>query len=191
MSKRKLILPLTSLVILLTSCGTVGESQTDTKDVLTEPFTCTANITTANVDAVGVLTRKDVGNWSIEFSEPSTLSGVTLTFDGVTSEASYKGLTYSMPKDAVPINSTLLCLATAIDEISTNEETSATAKDGSLTFKGSVDGGEYILTVDETTGDLTSFIMDNLELTMTFSNVQPLEIENQNETEIESIETTT
>jgi hypothetical protein len=47
--------------------------------------------------------------------------------------------------------------------------------------------------VDETTGDLTSFIMDNLELTMTFSNVQPLEIENQNETEIEieSTETTT
>ncbi|MGN1412567.1 MAG: hypothetical protein ACI4WH_08710 [Oscillospiraceae bacterium] len=172
---KKRILLLTSLTILLTSCGTVGVEKTSPKDVLTEPFSCTANIITPDIEATGTLSHEGVGCWDIEFSEPSTLSGVNLTFDGVNSEASYKGLSFSIPKDAVPINSMLLCLATAIDEISTNEDKNATSKDDILTFKGSTDCGDYVLTVDEKTGDILTFEMDNLQLIMTFSDVKTLE----------------
>ena len=173
MSKRVVLL--TSLVIFLTSCGTVGGEKTSPKEVLTEPFSCTANIVTPDIEAIGTLSHEGLGSWNIEFSEPSTLSGVQLIFDGINSETSYKGLSFSMPKDAVPINSILLCLANAIDEISTNEENSATSKDNTLTFKGSTDCGDYILTVDENTGNLNTFQMDNLELTITFSDFKVLE----------------
>lgn len=176
MSKRVLLI--TSLMIFLTSCGTVGGEKTTPKDVFSEPFSCDANIITPDIEATGTICRYDVGCWDIEFSEPSTLSGVTLSFDGVNSEASYKGLSFSMPKDAVPINSILLCLANAVDEISNSDEKSATSKDGILTFKGSTDCGDYILTVDEKTGDIMNFQMNNLELVIAFSNVQPLETSN-------------
>lgn len=172
---KKRILLLTSFMIFLTSCGTVGGEKTSTKEVLTEPFSCTANIITPDIEATGILSHESLGKWNIEFSEPSTLSGVSLIFDGVNSEASYKGLSFSMPKDAVPINSMLLCLANAIDEISTSKEKNATSKDDILTFKGSTDCGDYILTVDEKTGDLTSFQMNNLSLVITFSDYTVLE----------------
>ena len=172
---KKRILLLTSFMIFLTSCGTVGGEKTSNKEVLTEPFSCTANIITPDIEATGILSHESLGNWNIEFSEPSTLSGVSLIFDGVNSEASYKGLSFSMPKDAVPINSMLLCLANAIDEISTSEEKNATSKDDILTFKGSTDCGDYILTVDEKSGDLTSFQMNNLSLVITFSDYKVLE----------------
>lgn len=191
---KKRILLLTSLTILLTSCGTVGGEKTSPKDVLTEPFSCTANIITPDIEATGMLSHEGVGCWDIEFSEPSTLSGVNLTFDGVNSEASYKGLSFSIPKDAVPINSMLLCLATAIDEISTSEENTATSKDDILTFKGSTDCGDYVLTVDEKSGDILTFEMDNLNLIMTFSNVKTIEgsqevtsMSEEEETEITTI----
>lgn len=173
MNKR--ILLLTSLLVFLTSCESVGSEKATPKDILTEPFSCTANIVTSDVEAVGTLSHEGIGSWNVEFSEPSTLSGVKLTFDGVNSEASYKGLSFSMPKDAVPISSILLCLSNAVDEISSSEESTATAKDGILTFKGSADCGDYILTVNEKTGSLDTFQMDNLNLIITFSDFKVIE----------------
>jgi hypothetical protein len=159
--------------------------------VFSEPFTCTANITTEDLTAVGKLSRYGVESWEIEFSEPETLSGVTLTFDGVNSEASYKGLSFSMPKSAVPVNSMLLCLATAVDEISTSDEKECTSSEGFFTFKGSTDCGDYILNVKEDTGNIATFSMKNLGLNIVFSDVSTLETETSTTSELETtLETT-
>jgi hypothetical protein len=150
--------------------------------VFSKPFTCTANITTEDLTAVGKLSRCGVESWEIEFSEPATLSGVMLTFDGVNSEASYKGLSFSIPKSAVPVNSMLLCLATAVDEISTSEEKDCTSSEGFFTFKGSTDCGDYVLNVKEDTGDIATFSMKNLGLNIVFSDVTTLELETETTT---------
>lgn len=173
---KKCICILTSLTfLLLTACNSGTNETVSTKDIFSEPFTCTANIVTDDLNAIGKLSRYGLESWEIEFSEPTTLSGVMLTFDGVNSEASYKGLSFSMPKSAVPVNSMLLCLANAVDEISTSEEKDCSSSEGLLTFKGSTDCGDYVLTVKEDTGDIAMFEMKNLNLVMTFSEVSTLE----------------
>ena len=173
---KKLVGILTSLtLVFLTSCSVANNETVSTKDIFSEPFTCTANIVTDELSAIGTLSRHGYENWDIEFSEPATLSGVMISFDGVNSEASYKGLSFSMPKSAVPVNSMLLCLATAVDEISSSEEKDCSSSEGLLTFKGSTDCGDYILTVNEDTGDIAMFEMKNLNLVITFSDVTTLE----------------
>lgn len=162
-------------MVLLTACSTTTKERVSTKDILTEPFTSTANITAKDLTATGTLNRYAPDSWDIEFSEPSTLSGVRLTFNSTTSEASYKGLTYSMPKSAVPVNSILLCLASAVDSIADSEEIDCTSSEGFLTYKGSTDGGDYTLTIKESTGELAMFEMENLELIITFVDVSTLE----------------
>lgn len=180
---KKCICILTSLtLLLLTSCKSGSNETVSTKDIFSEPFTCTANIVTQDLNATGKLSRYGFEKWEIEFSEPATLSGVMLTFDGVNSEASYKGLSFSMPKSAVPVNSMLLCLANAVDEISTNDEKDCSSSEGLLTFKGSTDCGDYVLTVEESTGDIAMFEMKNLNLVMTFSDVSVLETSANEET---------
>ncbi|MCC8069679.1 MAG: hypothetical protein LIO71_08015 [Ruminococcus sp.] len=180
---KKCICILTSLTfIILTACSSGTNETVSTKDIFSEPFTCTANIVTDDLNAIGKLSRYGLESWEIEFSEPTTLSGVMLTFDGVNSEASYKGLSFSMPKSAVPVNSMLLCLATAIDEISTTDEKDCSSSEGLLTFKGSTDCGDYILTVKEDSGDIAMFEMKNLNLVITFSDVSTLETSSSEET---------
>jgi len=173
--KKRVCLVTSLTLFLLTSCNAPGSETVQVKDIFSEPFTSTATIVTDDLEATGQLSRYGMENWDIEFSEPSSLSGVTLIFDGTNSEASYKGLSFSMPKSAVPVNSMLLCLATAVDEISASTEKNCTSNDGVLTFKGSTDCGDYILTVDEGTGNLTEFQMKNLNLVMTFTDVQTLD----------------
>lgn len=173
------------VMTLLTACSTSQET-VSTEDLFAEPFTCTANITTDDLSATGTLIRYAPDSWDIEFSEPSTLSGVKLTFNGTTSEASYKGLTYSMPKTAVPVNSMLLCLASAVDSVAGSEELDCTASDGLLTVKGSVDGGDYILTLEEDSGNLAMFEMKNLGLIITFVDVETLDVATETETATEN-----
>jgi hypothetical protein len=84
-------------------------------------------------------------------------------------------LSYSMPKTAVPVNSMLLCLASAVDSISTADETECVASEGLLTFKGSTDGGDYVLTLEEGSGNLAMFEMPNSNLIITFVNQAPLD----------------
>lgn len=176
--KRSICVVTSIVMTFLTACSTTKE-KVSTKELLAEPFTCTANITTDELDATGILNRYASDSWDIEFSEPSTLSGVKLTFNANTSEASYKGLTYSMPKTAVPVNSMLLCLASAVDTIANADQTDCTASEGLLTFKGSTDGGDYILTLEEDSGNLAMFEMPNSNLIITFVNQSPLDTTSQ------------
>lgn len=190
---KKCVCILTSLtLLLLTSCAKGSNETVSTKDIFSKPFTCTANITADDLNAIGTLSRYAPESWEIEFSEPTTLSGVMLTFDGVNSEASYKGLSFSMPKNAVPVNSMLLCLANAVDEIASAEQKDCSSSEGFLTFKGSTDCGDYVLTLKEDSGDIAMFEMKNLNLIITFSDVttiQNLE-DNTNTQDTSTTETT-
>ena len=170
---KKIVSILTLCTITLTtlaSCSSVSNEKVSTDALFKEPFSSTANITTEELEATGTIYRHGVGVWEIEFSAPETLSGVKLSFDGVNSEASYKGLSFSIPKDAVPISSMLLCLANAVDEVATYPDKECSINDGIISFKGSTDCGDYNLTVKEDTGELATFEVKSLGLLMTFSN---------------------
>ena len=163
-----------SAVLLLTACSMpklpAGNTASRANGLGTA-FTADTDIELDRLQAHGELKRMSEGEWEIEFDTPNTLSGVKLTFDladSGTVGASYKGLEFSVPKSALPVKAMMLCLIEAADDAAHLEELTGEEKDGLLMIDGTVDGGEYTLSVDKD-GNLAGFEMPSYKLKMTFS----------------------
>ena len=162
-------------VLCMTSCAVPVGSKTSRKNGLSSPFSASVSITLDRLEAEGSIKRFGEGVWEIEFSEPNTLSGVKLEFSEGSVIASYKGLTFSVPQSAVPVKAMMLNLMKAVDEKAEAEELSGKEEDGMLRINGTLDGGDYTLTVDKD-GLLSRFDMPNNKLTMKFTEMKTAEI---------------
>ncbi|MBR2283362.1 MAG: hypothetical protein IJ874_02930 [Ruminococcus sp.] len=164
--------------VCLTACslsvpGGLSGSNTTRENRLGEPFSAQVSISLERFQGSGSIVRYGEGDWDIEFDSPNTLSGVMLSFDLATEgtvTASYKGLSFSVPKSAIPVKAMLLDLIEAVDTAASKEQLSGEEKDGMLAVNGALDGGDYTLTVDSS-GLISSFEMPGSSLEMTFTDV--------------------
>ncbi|MBR6242427.1 MAG: hypothetical protein IKQ90_02900 [Ruminococcus sp.] len=155
-------------VLVMTACTSPAAKETSRVNGLDSAFTSEADITLGKLDSHAAVTRSGSGVWTAEFSSPDTLSGVKLEFTEGSVKASYKGLEMSVPQAALPVKSMMLCLIEAVDSNATAEELTGKENGKYLDISGKLDGGEYVLTVDEN-GMLHSFTMENNSLEITFS----------------------
>ena len=151
----------------------VIKEKAESPNGLNSSFSSSVSVALDEMNAEGTVKRFGNGMWEVEFSSPNTLSGVMLSFSEGNVTASYKGLNFSVPQSALPVKAMMLNLITAADDLAENEELSGSEKDGMIEISGSLDGGEYTLTVDKN-GNIASFSMPGSKLKMTFSDVQPI-----------------
>ena len=181
--KRLITLAMTILIaVCMVACSVVGKDKTTKPNGLSSRFQAATSVTLDELKAEGTIKRFGDGMWEIMFTSPNTLSGVNLTFSEGNVTASYKGLNFSVPQSALPVKSMMLNLISAVDDLSKNEELSGVENDGTLEISGSLDGGDYTLTVDKS-GNIVSFAMPNNNLSIAFSDVVPILEEVQDTTE--------
>lgn len=162
----------------LTACSVPGKNETTLKNGLDQAFSAQANITLDRLDAQGTIKRFGDGLWEIEFDTPNTLSGIKLEFGEGNVDASYKGLSFSVPQSALPVKAMMLNLMEAVDTNARLDELKGEEKDGLLTVSGSLDGGDYTITVDKD-GTLSCFEMPNNKLKIVFLELTPMTIEQE------------
>ncbi|WP_024860670.1 hypothetical protein [Ruminococcus flavefaciens] len=162
-------------VLCLAACAVPEVGSTSRRNGLGTAFSAAVSINLDRLEAEGEIKRFGEGVWQIEFSEPNTLSGVKLEFSEGNVIASYKGLNFSVPQSAVPVKAMMLNLIRAVDDNAKLEELSGEDSDGMLKVSGSLDGGDYTLTVDKD-GLLSGFDMPNNKLTMKFTDMKTAEI---------------
>ena len=153
---------------VLAACSMPAASETTRSNSLSSAFTANAHITLGKLTAEGEIQRFGDGMWAIEFSSPNTLSGVKLSFSEGETTASYKGLEFSVPQSALPVRAMTLNLIAAVDSNARLEELRGEENGDALDIRGTLDGGDYVLSVDKE-GHLCGFSMPNNELTMTFT----------------------
>jgi len=189
----KRLITFTSVIIsavMLTACSVPSVSDTvSDKNGLDCPFSSSVEFTLDRLDAEAQLKRFGDGEWEIEFDSPNTLSGVNLKFSEGNVEASYKGLSFSVPQSALPVKSMMLNLIEAVDTNAKNEKLAGNEKNGMIDISGSLEGGDYILTVDRN-GTISAFEMPNNKLKIVFSEVtaiSPIAEETTQNTEIMTV----
>jgi len=164
-----------AVVLCMTACTVPKSGSVSRENRLSDAFSASVSIVLDRLEAVGELKRYGEGVWEIEFSEPNTLSGVKLEFSEGSVIASYKGLTFSVPQSAVPVKAMMLNLMKAVDDNAKADELSGEEDGGILKINGTLDGGDYSLSVDKE-GHISSFEMPNNKLTMRFTEVKTAEI---------------
>ena len=166
---------------ILTGCiSTPATEISSVPDCLAGSFSSEIHIISGENEFNADITKSDK-IWNAEFSQPSTLSGVELVFEDGMVSASYKGLAFSIPKDALPVQSALqnlilvsdnleaLNCETSDDEDSNTSDIKCTVENDLCSIKGNIDNGEFELITDKQGIPLT-FTMENFNLTIEFSN---------------------
>ncbi len=157
-------------VFLMTACSTPMKSSTKRQNNLNSSFTAKMNLSLEKFNAEGTITRLGDGRWEAEFESPNTLSGVKLVFEENIIKASYKGLDFSIPKSAVPVKAMLVNLIEAVDSSAREAELTGSEKEGLFCMEGSLEGGNYSLSLDSS-GNIHTFEMPNNLLKIAFSEV--------------------
>lgn len=172
--KRLITFVLTALTaVCLCACSAPGKDKSTSPNGLNSRFQAAVTVTIEDLTAEGTLKRFGDGMWDVEFVSPNTLSGVKLSFSEGNVTASYKGLKFSVPQSALPVKAMMLNLISAADDLAKNEELTGVSEDGMTKINGSLDGGDYTVTVDKS-GNISSFEMPNNKLKITFSDVVPI-----------------
>lgn len=166
---------------ILTGCiSTPATEISSVPDCLAGSFSSEIHIISGENEFNADITKSDK-IWNAEFSQPSTLSGVELVFEDGMVSASYKGLAFSIPKDALPVQSALqnlilvsdnleaLNCETSDDEDSNTSDIKCTVEKDLCSIKGTIDNGEFELITDKQ-GIPFTFTMENFNLTIEFSN---------------------
>lgn len=158
------------LTFCLASCSTPMQTTQSRQNNLNSSFSSEITLTLDKLTAEGILKRYGDSEWEIEFDSPNTLSGVNLAFNQGNVNASYKGLSFSVPKSALPVKAMLVNLIDAVDTNARSEELKGSDNEGMLEISGTLEGGDYILTVDGN-GNISSFDMPNNLLEINFREV--------------------
>lgn len=165
---KKIIPVFMSLVMVwFCACSAGGKTVSCTPE-LNRPFSSAVKIEYGDMESEAELHRYGRANWDASFNSPNTLAGVILSFRDDKVSASYKGLSFSVPKTALPVKSILSALIEAYDYLAEKEQIDVTEKDGFRLAEGELSQGKYTLKLDEK-GVPAEFSMPNLELKITFS----------------------
>ncbi len=169
---KRLFVFMFTVIIITVFTGCNGKTPVkNAKANLNSSFECNMKIVYDDSEFGGKLKRMGQGVWEADFNSPETLSGVKLSFLNGDVTASYKGLSFTVPKSALPLKSMLNNLMTVVDELAVLDELECTVKDGMMIVEGDVEQGPYTLKIDEKTGWISEFEMKNVKMKMTFSDM--------------------
>lgn len=151
------------LTFCLTACAVPGSGENaERENNLDCAFESDVELVLEKLNAEGKMIHTDEGTWSVEFSSPNTLSGIKLEFAEDTVNASYKGLSFSVPQSVLPVKAMMLNLIEAVEENSAAEKLQGEEKDGLFQINGTLESGEYTLTADES-GNFSAFEMPSFK----------------------------
>lgn len=189
---KRLIVTLTAITgfIVFTACENSAAPSANAEQKLNGVFSTDMTLELDDFTAEGVLTRYDSGIWNACFESPSELSGVQLNFNGDSVEASYKGLSFSVPQAALPSKALLTELIKAVDTVAESDDISGSKKDDLIEIEGELDGEKYTLYLNGD-GSLAEFRMNNMGGCITFEGYSPDAAVTTTETTIESLVVTT
>ncbi len=151
--------------------GLVGCTSTG-KEVqpITSGFTCLAEISYRELELGGQLTRYDDGKMVLTFAEPSSLSGLSVGWNGKDMTMELGGMSIAISEDKVPQSA----LVKGLLHVLSAEAADGVPEDDEYIFTGTVDGMDYILSCDAATGLPRSLSMPDNELQARFSQVRAL-----------------
>lgn len=125
------------ICILFTSCGEKEASRPD----LNYDYQCTAEISSSN-NSYTAMFIKQSGVWTVTFSSPETLNGMTITYENEQCLISYRDLSFLSSRDNVPVTAVSTLVTKSLDFFAGNSAASFSSKDNKITATGIMDGGD-------------------------------------------------
>lgn len=148
--------------------GMTGCSPQKAAPPVTTDFTCAIRATYGDMAVAGTLTRQTAGTLQLAFTEPDTLDGLTVSWDGELVTLEMLGMTFDVDPGAVP-ESALGNELIAVMDAAMRSKMEGVVENDRQTFEGSGENGAYTLVCDRETGHPLSLSVPQLDLYAEFS----------------------
>ncbi|MBR5524787.1 MAG: hypothetical protein IKU51_05945 [Clostridia bacterium] len=156
---------LLAALLLLVGCG--DRHPDNVKTPVTDRFSCVAQIAYGEMEAVARLRHTAEGKLTATFSEPKSLSGVTVGWDGEGMTLELGGMSLAIPQEKVPQSALVACLMQVLEA---SHPAGSRTEDGYV-IEGEAEGMAYTLVCDPDTGLPRSLSVPEQELEATFTEV--------------------
>ena len=161
-------------LLLFTSCsGEILKPQPPDMDI---PYKIGAEITFDDFEAKAELQRQSVGKWTMAFSEPYALSGLTLSFDGGEITAELEGITAEVT-ESESYTSLASIILSALDNAAVGEGFDLVTTDEIIQLSGKTEYGDYTLKFDKASKMPVSLAIDGRKISVAFSDMEKTEKE--------------
>ena len=165
MLRRLTCLAMISILLFLCACS----KYTSKEEPVTTDFECDVDVKYQDMNVKGHLTRSTAGTLTLDIDAPESLKGMTMIWNGESVSFKMYGLTFNVNPDSIPQSSLGQGIVNSLDAaMSKNTEKKVT--DEGIVTKGEIEGGEFEIVSDSTTGNLISLSIPSLELEANFSN---------------------
>ncbi len=158
-------------VLVLFVFGGVGCRKATATPPITTDFSCEFRAIYRELAVAGTLTRRAAGSVSLKFTEPSTLNGLTATWDGESVTLSLLGLEYTVTPESVPEAALGKELLSVLDA-ALRSEGEVTQDGNAVILSGVCNNHNYTYRYDAKSGAPISLLVPALPLTVTFENCQ-------------------
>lgn len=136
---------------------------------ITTGFECDVAVRYGEMNVKGHLTRSSAGTLTMDVSEPETLKGMSMIWNGEKVTLKMYGLSFDVDPENIPQSALGLSILKALDAV-LSDKGSGTITDKGFTTKGVLNGSEFEIVSDPSTGKLLSLNIPSLELTANFTN---------------------
>ncbi len=161
---RRLLAALILCCLLLTSCST---SQSVAPVV--SGFQCHVGVEYEEIRLQALLERKSTGSLTLTVSEPESIEGLSMTWDGSQMILSLGGLKLATAPDNLPASALVFSLCEALDACM---EQRGYPADGAIKIENEGTNGGYTLIYNAQSGYPEMLTIPDLELTVCFSDWQ-------------------
>ncbi len=158
-------------LLLLFVFGGMGCRKAKAVPPITTGFSCEFRAVYRELAVAGTLTRRSAGTVSLKFTEPSTLNGLTATWDGESVKLSLLGLEYTVTPESVPEAALGKELLSVLDA-ALRSEGKVTQDGNAVILEGICNDHDYTYRYNAKSGAPIHLSVPALPLTVTFSNCQ-------------------
>lgn len=153
------------IAALLCLCGCGKQT---TIDPITDGFTAQAVIQYKGMDVQGQFSCSNDGRVNMVFSQPKSLDGVALGWNGSEMQMKLGGMTIAVSEDSMPDGGLIRCLTRVLASVKPKD---GKQEGGDYVISGDAEGTAYTLVCDAATGLPKTLSVPDEELTATFSQV--------------------
>lgn len=168
---KKIICLCISFMILFSFMGC---SKKTTPVAMKSLYSISADVKLGDFEATVGLNRLGNGVWDISFLKPDNINGLGVSYQEENMKVTYKGLSFSIPREDIPIKSIVTNLTSILDNVSLGTKVDFRKDGDKVIAKGKTDSGSYKVTFDEKTGSITSLELGDINLTANFSDYKPM-----------------
>lgn len=130
-------------------------------------FACRFSAVYGDLSAEGTLTRRSAGTLELTFSEPATLEGLTVIWDGAQVTFSLYGVQFAVDAAHIPEQALGEAVREALDSV-LQGNTDLRREGGTAVLEGTGPAGSYTLVCHGETGYPMTLTVPDLELTVSF-----------------------